>query len=126
MNQASLFDDDQEDPTVGMVRATDPETSHVAAAESIDRKESHQRLALTALHAAGGAGLTDFELAAVTGVQQTSIGKRRGELRDAGLVCRSVLEDGKTRTRPSPSASPAIVWELTDRGITAAEGLAAA
>jgi hypothetical protein len=108
----------------GGARATDPETSHLAAAEAIGRKAHHQRLTLAALLAADD-GLTDFELAAITGVQQTSIGKRRGELRDAGLVRQLTNEDGITVRRPSPSNSPSIVWTLTAAGEIEAESTAA-
>jgi len=44
------------------------------------------------------------------GRQQTSAGKRRGELRDAGYI-----EDGLMR-RPAPSGSMAIVWCITAKG----------
>lgn len=55
-------------------------------------------------------GLTDFELAALLGRQQTSVGKRRGELVNAGLIIAT------TRRRKSPSGSPAIVWQITPAG----------
>jgi hypothetical protein len=55
-------------------------------------------------------GLTDFELAALMSRQQTSVGKRRGELRDLGLI-----EDSNT-ARPAPSGALAIVWRLTEAG----------
>jgi hypothetical protein len=42
--------------------------------------------------------------------QQTSVGKRRGELRDLGLI-----EDSNT-ARPAPSGALAIVWRLTEAG----------
>jgi DNA-binding transcriptional ArsR family regulator len=85
-------------------RATDPDTSHAAAADAAVNAATHRARALAELRAAGCLGLTDFELADRTGLQQTSIGKRRGELRDAGLV-----RDSGQR-RPSPSGSAAIVW----------------
>lgn len=85
-------------------RATDPETSHQAAADAGTHARTNRAMALQLLrdHADG---LTDFELAALSGLQQTSIGKRRGELRDAGLV----RDSG--RRRAAPSGSMAIVWE---------------
>ena len=55
-------------------------------------------------------GLTDFELAELLGRQQTSVGKRRGELVNAGLIIAT------TRRRKSPSGSPAIVWQITPAG----------
>ena len=83
------------------VRATDPDTSHDAAAP--DRARDRDR-AYAALHEAGIYGLTDFELGERIDRQQTSAGKRRGELRDAGLVCDS------GQRRQAPSGSLAIVW----------------
>lgn len=83
-------------------RRSDPETSH-AAANQFRPREAHTNV-LAALREFGNA--TDFELAARLGLQQTSVGKRRGELRDAGLV-----EDSGKR-RCSPSGSSAIVWKI--------------
>ena len=68
-------------------------------------------LALACLVHAGPDGLTDFELAAMSGKAQTSIGVRRKEL------CRMGLVEGTTRTRPAPSGSPAAVWVATRAGI---------
>ena len=86
------------------VRRTDPDTSHRAARTTRPNAGTNRAVALDVLQR-WPAGLTDFELAEITGLQQTSIGKRRGELRDAGLV----RDTG--RRRPSPSGSPSIVWE---------------
>lgn len=90
-------------------RRTDPETSVEAALanRNTDRARAYHALR------EHPAGLTDFELAEVMGRQQTSAGKRRGELRDLGLVCDSGLR------RDAPSGSAAIVWRIT----TAAERL---
>lgn len=90
-------------------RRTDPATSHEAAVIAIRNAANNRVRAYDALIAAGPEGLTDFELADVTGVQQTSVGKRRGELRDAGLVVALVRDGGSVR-RPSPTGSPAQVW----------------
>ncbi len=81
-------------------RKSDPETSHQAAEP--DREIDRAR-ALKALRAAPD-GLTDFELGERINRQQTSAGKRRGELRDQGLV-----EDSGLR-RAAPSGASAIVW----------------
>ena len=89
-------------PTGPRVRRTDPDTSREAAAP--DRARDRDR-AYAALSRAVD-GLTDFELAAAIGRQQTSAGKRRGELRDAGLVVDSGVR------RPAPSGSSAIVWRV--------------
>lgn len=95
-------------------RRTDPETSHLAAADAQTRtkigRRHQQVLELLAPWPA-----TDFELAAAARVQQTSIGKRRGECCDHGLV-RPCYRDGRPVRRPSPSGSLAQVWEITEAG----------
>jgi len=90
-----------ESPTA---RGSDPETSHDAAADATPRAGTNRRLAYETLLAALPGGLTDFELAARTGVAQTSIGVRRKELVRAGLA------EATSMTRPAPSGSAAIVW----------------
>ena len=87
-----------------VARRTDPGTSWAAARLTEPRAGTNRALALRVLREHPG-GLTDFELADLTGLQQTSIGKRRGELRDAGLV------RATERTRRAPSGALAIVWE---------------
>jgi transcription initiation factor IIE alpha subunit len=86
-----------------MARRTDPATSVLATLDALPNTATHQLRALVALRAAGERGLTDHELAALTGLQQTSIGCRRKELRDAGLVA------AKDERRPAPSGSLAQV-----------------
>lgn len=109
------------DNAIAGARNTDPHTSHLAAVHAISGKADNQRRALTALYQAGDNGLTDFELADATGLQQTSIGKRRGELRDLGLVCKASDADGRILVRPAPSGKSAIVWRLTAAGLITAE-----
>jgi len=87
-----------------MFRSTDPDTS-IAAASSVMTEIGKSKV-LKALQKYPN-GLTDFELADETGWQQTSIGKRRGELRDVGLV----IDSGYRK--PAPSGRMAIVWCLT-------------
>jgi hypothetical protein len=60
---------------------------------------------------------TDFELAQHTGLQQTSIGKRRGECRDNKLVREALGQDNQPLRRSSPSGSQAQVWVITAKGI---------
>lgn len=96
-------------------RTTDPETSHGAAIIAIDRAATHRQAALEALRNAGERGLTDFDLAAVTGVPQTSIGVRRKSLVDAGLVTNRMVigPDGvlvKDKRPSSTTGSPSLVW----------------
>ena len=112
-------------------RHTDPDTSHGAAVIAIHHAAGNRRIALAELAQAGAEGLTDFELAARTGIAQTSIGKRRGELRDAGLVtalmtpCNEHPTGWRPVTRSAPSGTPARVWVVTDAGVEYAynEGL---
>lgn len=91
-------------------RATDPETSRQAARRAARGMSAGQLAALRAL-AAHPDGLTDFELAAITGRQQTSIGCRRKD------VCRAGLAESTGNTRPSPTGSPATVWRITAAGL---------
>lgn len=101
-------------------RRTDPITSHEAE-EKVRPHASHgRRLVLAALAVRPA---TDFELAEVTGWQQTSIGKRRGECVALGWVEAFTAPDGTKCKRPSPSGSPAIVWAITAKGREAHEAM---
>jgi hypothetical protein len=100
---------EQDAPLDAMARRTDPETSRQAAEDVLGHAANHRRLVLEE-HRRCPEGLTDFELAERLGLQQTSVGKRRGELRDAGF-----LQDSGTR-RPAPSGSLAIVWQIIGKG----------
>ena len=91
-----------------VARASDPETSHLAAKDAAPRAGTNRALALRYIRAAGVHGLTDFELAYLANIPQTSIGVRRGELVRQGFVTKSDLR------RPSPSGSLAAVWVATD------------
>lgn len=108
-------------PLDQMVRTGGQDTSVTAAVISLHSLTRNKELALDALAAAGESGLTDFELADRTGVQQTSIGKRRLELTRDGLV-ESVIDPatGRPATRPSPTGSPSMVWAATRDGIARA------
>lgn len=86
-------------------RASDPDTSHMAARMTEPTAGTHRGRCLRLLQE-HPEGLTDFDLARLTGLQQTSIGKRRGELRDAGMV------QDSGRRRRAPSGALAIVWEV--------------
>lgn len=93
----------------GAARASDPHTSWEAALSFVDGKKKDRKDVLL-LHYMNPQGLTDFDLAAILERQQTSVGKRRGELRDMGLIKSTHL------TRPAPSGASAIVWQITDLG----------
>ena len=86
----------------------------LAAAKDAEARCSENQL--KALRLISQRPMTDFELADATGIQQTSIGKRRGELYKAGYVTPSIVGI-ITTTRPSPSGSAATVWEITARGL---------
>lgn len=91
-------------------RNTDPDTSHSAANANPKLREADRRMVLL-IHAMFPNGLTDYDLAHHTGRQQNSVGKRRGELRDEGLIAAT------TERRPAPSGAMCIVWRITLRGI---------
>lgn len=91
------------------VRRSDPDTSFEAAFAHLEGRDTDRRRALEA-HYEAAHGLTDFELGECLHRQQTSAGKRRGELRDLGLI-----EDSGVR-REAPSVSSAIVWRITGKG----------
>jgi hypothetical protein len=98
-------------PLTPGARHSDPGTAHAAAANARRRLgESHRRV-LAALAQAGERGLTDFELARITGRKQTSYGVRRGELVKAGLVHRT------GQTRPSDTQSDSAVWAISPAGL---------
>lgn len=95
-------------------RASDPVTSHQAAAAQTPAKvRSEHRLVLELLQ---WEPLSDFELAARASqalgriVKQTSLGVRRGELCKLGLVADSGIKG------TSDTGSPCIRWCLTSAG----------
>ena len=95
------------------------EPSPVEVSAELERGlNDHQRRALQALVDAGDTGLNDFELAAVTGIAQTSIGVRRGELAGRFLVEQPGVK------RPSSSGSPSTVWYATRLGRAVERALA--
>ncbi len=89
------------------VRVNDRDTCQ----EPTEVRMSSGRLKALAAHYLHPEGLTDFELAALTDTAQTSIGKRRGELEQAGLIVAT------TKRRPAPSGKAAIVWRITSQGV---------
>jgi hypothetical protein len=97
------------EPFEGGVRWSDPDTSWQAAFRDLQRRAG-DRLRALQIHYTKPQGLTDYELAERMIRQQNSAGKRRGELRDLGLI-----EESPNR-RPAPSGSPTIVWVITENG----------
>lgn len=87
-------------------RHSDPDTSHAAARLASIKAGTNRERALMTLRAHPD-GLTDFDLAALTGIAQTSVGVRRGELVKMGLVTKTSIR------RASPSGAAAIVWRAS-------------
>ena len=83
----------------------------IHAARVAHRSAQTNRARALQIHAQNPQGLTDFELSELCGIQQTSIGKRRGELVAAGMIEKTEL------TRPSPTGSASIVWKITAKGL---------
>jgi hypothetical protein len=103
MSVEQLSLDDLPSLPAPVARRTDPPTSWMAARLAEPRSGTNRALALALLRERGPQ--TDFELATASGLQQTTIGKRRGELVAAGFVRATDLR------RRSPSGAWAIVWE---------------
>lgn len=104
------------EPRPGRARATDPETSHTAAAAITVRAGTHRFLLLDAFDAAACAlmdGLTDEQAAQAAGLTAAEYAKRCSELRDAGLI------EPTGATRPGSAGVPRIVSRITDRGYAA-------
>lgn len=108
---------------VPAARATDPATSHEAAATiTVQRMRADHQLVLAALHDHGP--MTDFGIAAKVSaalgriVKQTSLGVRRSELVRLGLVRNS------GRRAPSDTGTSSIVWALTAAGDAEIRGVA--
>lgn len=97
-----------------LARNTDPITSFQAAQNASFKASAHRVKALLAFYDHGA--MTDYELASATGLQQNSVGKRRKDCQDAGLVGNLLDEFGEKVKRPAPSGSPALVWTLTNAG----------
>ena len=96
-----------------MFRKTDPHTSAQAAAKAITNASKGRVLALEALTERP---MNDFELAAHTGWQQTSIGKRRLECQRAGWVEPLLDDEGDQIMRKSPSNTNSLVWQISAKG----------
>ena len=111
-------------PSLFAARMSDPDTAHEAAAAVSDvQRRNVYRAVLEALVEHGPS--TDHDLARyVSGklghpIGQTSAGKRRGELRDAGFVC-----DSGHKGIVRETGAKAIRWALTPAGIDATGGVA--
>jgi hypothetical protein len=97
---------------IPMARNADKWTSHEAAR----RAKTHSSVGrLLVLRELLHGPRNDFELAAATGWQQTSIGKRRLECARQGWV-EAYRKDGEQVSRKSPSGSASLVWAITAAG----------
>ncbi len=93
------------------------DTSRDAAIYNMPNRERDRDKVLRCLIDAGPEGLTDFDVEALTGIKQTSCGKRRLELERDGLVARRLVIDPVSLRlvpdrRPSPTGAPAGVYVL--------------
>lgn len=101
MNTPDLFEHAE-----AHARATDPETSHEAAAEIAGAKVNQmEQRALSALQAARPDGLTNHELVLHTGLPWNTISPRIRPLVRKGWVIDSGLR------RPGPTGKRCIVWK---------------
>lgn len=88
-------------------RSTDPITSHESAHALIatGARAHQQHLALAAVRAYPGC--TSLELAKLSGICRYTLGRRLGEVRDAGLI----QQGPKRRCTASPRGLNAVTWE---------------
>jgi hypothetical protein len=96
-------------------RVSDDITSVIAAERASANVSKGRMLALKHLYE-NREGLTDFDLERLTGLAQTSIGKRRGDLMNSKYFFPH-LAYRTDETRPSPRGAPARVWRITQAGI---------
>lgn len=91
----------------------DPWTSHAAAKDATLKASAGRMAALACLMRKP---MNDFQMAEATGLQQTSIGKRRLECQRAGLVQPLLNRLGKQEATRAPSGSRSLVWQITEAG----------
>lgn len=107
--RAGLIDFDAVDRPHAFAHRGAGDTERGAAELEFPRSRTHRLRCLEALAAAEN-GLSDPELAAVTGLYLYTAAPRRVELRDGGWV-----EDSGLR-RSTDQGAPAVVWRLTPAG----------
>jgi hypothetical protein len=113
----------KESPLFRMARASDPVTSRMAAEQIAPHVHAGQMKALEAFCLLNHTTLDDFELSDWTGVKQTSIGKRRGELERMGYVERAERRSSRSKLTSSivqsyrlTPAGAAFYREQTEKG----------
>lgn len=103
--QGSLFDvSAPEEPPVALARASDPPTSHAAAASVQRALPRLQEIVLSTLRKSAD-GLTTHEIAAMTDIDVITVSPRIAPLREAGFV-----RDSGERRVPSGRTRPSTVW----------------
>lgn len=96
-----------------LVRATDPQTSRIAAFGQ-RRRGTHLRLLLHAY--AEHEPLTDVEAARYAGLERVEATRRASELRGAGLIEPLYDDEGRLVTRMLPTRRPGMVCRITAAG----------
>lgn len=103
-----------------LVRTTDPETSHAAAASIVPGLSTQRAQVLALIQQVDGiysdGGATAYEVAARSEIQQSVVARRMTDLHQLGLV----RDSG--RTRPGSSGRQLIIWMLTEAGRKALKG----
>jgi len=94
-------------------KSNDQSTSVAAANDARKKCSENQMRALLLL---AKKPMTDYELADATGMQQNSIGKRRGDLYKIGLVEPETDDAGNQVKRPGPTGSTCLSWRITQSG----------
>jgi len=93
---------------VPAARLTDPETSREAGSANIELR-GNLRIEVLDVLLRNPDGLTDWELAEILHRHQPTVGKRRGELADLGLV------EFAGTFRLSPLGSRCRVWKAVNK-----------
>jgi len=91
-------------------RPENPQTSHDAGAKQWNNQNDRAIVLEAYFLGDNSVGMNDWELADKLGRQQNSVGKRRTELRDAGLI----VDIGQRRV--GHTKSKCIVWGITEFG----------
>lgn len=89
-------------------RATDPQTSHAAAARVPNFESGHYWLILCALRDLGPMNVS--EIATATKLNEQQVNKRLPELQRQGKVETATTASGEVITRPGASGSRQRVW----------------
>jgi len=99
-----------------LVRASDPETSRMAAFSQASR-ERHLYRVLLAYD--GGDMLTDVEAAEISGIDRIETTRRASELRNHKLIEPVLREDGSLATALLPTGRRGMLCRITTRGVSA-------